>query len=132
MAEKEKKLKRIPMFKQQNFNVVQNKNFHYHIAIDKDDNIARFIKGGYGFASSDELNDAYKPSQNAATEGKEAARVSLGSSGFGYLMKIPMKYWKQDQIDKRDDRIASRKQSHNTIQGLPDNLHTGSVTSDSF
>ena len=100
-----KKIKRIPLHKQKNLALKGDPNFHYFIALDKNDRIQRLLNAGYVFADASELEVNGRSSQNPSVEGKEAARVSLGNSGHGYLLKIPMKYWLEDQEAERQERV---------------------------
>jgi hypothetical protein len=84
-----------------------DKRFHYHLINDQDDRLARAQEAGYEFVESDE-----KMGDTRVAEGTTlGSRVSkpVGNDTTGYLMRIPMKFYNEDQAAKEANLVEKEE-----------------------
>ena len=73
-------------------------NFHYRIVNDKDERLKRAQEGGYEFVESDERLGDTRVAEGSPMDSRVAKPVGNGVTG--YLMRIPIAFYKEDQNAK--------------------------------
>ena len=75
-----------------------DERFNYRVINDQDDRLDRAVDAGYEFVESDEkLGDARVA--EGTIPGSRVAKP-VGNNVTGYLMRIPVKFYKEDQAAK--------------------------------
>jgi hypothetical protein len=91
---------------------LDRENFYYRFVTDKDDRIARFLRAGYEFVSKEEAGEIGDPTVETSQGTDSRASRGVGGGRVGYLMKLPMELWKQDQAAKEADILETERAMH--------------------
>jgi hypothetical protein len=75
-----------------------DERFHYHIINDQDDRLDRATEAGYEFVESKETMGDTRVAEGTVPGSRVAKPV--GNDVTGYLMRIPIKFYNEDQAAK--------------------------------
>jgi hypothetical protein len=94
--------------------------FNYRVINDQDDRLTEAVEAGYEFVESDEKLGDTRVAEGS-TPGSRVAKP-VGNGVTGYLMRIPMKFYKEDQAAKaakvdESEKALSPDESQNQYGG---------------
>jgi hypothetical protein len=101
-----------------------DKRFNYRVINDQDDRLARAEDAGYEFVESDEKLGDTRVAEGTVPGSRVAKPV--GNNVMGYLMRIPVKFYKEDQaakaakIQETEDSMQPDKSKSQYGGGLSD------------
>lgn len=113
---------RIPVSSQRSpllYRNLDTKNFQHRWVIDKDDRIQKFLEGGYEFVTATQKSVGEKTVESESQD-KQGSRVTK-SAGYGghrlYLMRIPKKWYQEDQKAKQQEIDEYEQQMRHAKSG---------------
>lgn len=79
--------------------------FHYHWFLDVNDRLSQALDAGYVFVQKGGVSAGDRNVESARGDDSLLCKHSGNGRTMLYLMKIPMEYYKEDQMEKQKDII---------------------------
>ena len=101
---------RVSVYRQKRFDLTDaEEGYYYRRASGEEKRLRALVKAGYEFVEG-ELNDFWHGVASPYQDGT-IATYDTGNKYTGYIMRIPLKKWKEDQKEKLEDTYSNEKLS---------------------
>jgi hypothetical protein len=106
-----KRRERTPLYEQRRImKVAQDPNYKYRLVNDSGDNLAAFVEGGWEILDRNGNEMEVHSRLQDSSWRQSAASQPVGGGTIGYMMRIPLEWWKEDQVVKQN-RITELENS---------------------